>query len=114
VGKDTEPVRTMLESIGFKYTYEVDPFDGGPHYRCPLKDIRPIKEKITGLLITNKSFDREQSREVLLGLEHPDHDFFALRTQLQVHGDGQLSIDPLLIKNLNLKLPQKVTAIPFH
>ena len=24
----------------------MDPFDGGPHYRCPLKDIRPIKEKI--------------------------------------------------------------------
>lgn len=35
VGKETEPVKKMLESIGFKYTYEVDPFDGGPHYRCP-------------------------------------------------------------------------------
>lgn len=113
VGKETEPVRRMLESIGFKYTYEVDPFDGGPHYRCPLKDIKPIKEKITGLLITNKSFDAEKARDVILSLEHPEHDFFALRTMLQVHGDGQLSIDPHLIKELNLKLPQKVTAIPF-
>lgn len=113
VGKETEPVKKMLESIGFKYTYEVDPFDGGPHYRCPLKDIKPVKEKITGLLITNKSFDAEKSREVLLSLEHEDHDFFAVRTKLQVHGDGQLSIDPQLVKELNLKLPQKVTAIPF-
>jgi arginine N-succinyltransferase len=114
VGKETEPVKKMLESIGFKYTFEVDPFDGGPHYRCPLKDIKTIKEKITGLLITNKSYDKEKSREVLLFVEHQKHDFFAFRTLLQVHGDGQLSIDPILIKELDLKLPQKVTAIPFH
>jgi arginine N-succinyltransferase len=114
VGKETEPVKKMLESIGFKYTYEVDPFDGGPHYRCPLKDIKPVREKITGLLITNKSFDKEKSRDVILALEHPDHDFFAIRTNLQVHGDGQLSIDPNLVKELKLTLPQKVTAIPFH
>lgn len=114
VGKETEPVKKMLESIGFKYTYEVDPFDGGPHYRCPLKEIKPIKEKITGLLITAKNFDKEKAREVLVSLEHPDHDFFAIRTHLQVHGDGQLSLDPQLVKELNLKLPQKVTAVPFN
>jgi arginine N-succinyltransferase len=114
VGKETEPVRKMLESIGFRYTYEVDPFDGGPHYRCPLKDVKLIKEKITGLLITNKSYDSREAREVILSLEHPEHDFFAIRTMIQVHGDGQLSIDPQLIKDLNLKLPQKVMAIPFY
>ena len=113
VGKETEPVKRMLESIGFRYTYEVDPFDGGPHFRCPLKDIKPVREKITGLLITNKSFQAEKAREVIISLEHPDHDFFAVRTLLQVHGDGQLSLDPQLVKELNLKLPQKVTAIPF-
>ncbi|MFG1493208.1 arginine N-succinyltransferase [Halobacteriovorax sp. ZH4_bin.1] len=43
VGADTEPVKRMLESIGFKYTHEVDPFDGGPHYRCQLDDIKPVK-----------------------------------------------------------------------
>lgn len=113
VGKETEPVRRMLESVGFKYTYEVDPFDGGPHYRCPLKEIKPIKEKITGLLITNKSFDREKAREVILSVEKDGFDFYAFRTHLIVHGDGQLSLDPQLVKSLGLTLPQKVTAIPF-
>lgn len=113
VGKETEPVKRMLESIGFKYTYEVDPFDGGPHYRCPLKDVKPVKEKITGLLITNKSFNKDKAREVLLSVDHPEHDFFAVRTFLEVHGDGQLSIDPTLAKELNITLPQKITAIPF-
>lgn len=114
VGKETEPVKKMLESIGFKYTYEVDPFDGGPHYRCPLKDIKPIKEKITGVLITNKSFDVKGARDVLISLEHPDYDFFATRVKLQVHGDGQVSMDQNMVKELGLTLPQKITAIPLN
>lgn len=44
VGEDTRPVKKMLENIGFKYMKEVDPFDGGPHYRANQKDITPIKE----------------------------------------------------------------------
>ncbi len=43
VGKDTQPVKRMLESIGFKYTNEVDPFDGGPHFRAKLKNISIVK-----------------------------------------------------------------------
>jgi arginine N-succinyltransferase len=113
VGKETEPVQKMLESIGFKYTKEVDPFDGGPHYRCALKDIKPVKEKVTGLLITNKSFDKSKAREVIISLEHPQHDFFAIRTFLQVYGDGQVSLDPQDVKDLGITLPQKITAIPF-
>lgn len=44
VGEDTKPVKKMLEAIGFKYINEVDPFDGGPHYRAKLKNIKPIKD----------------------------------------------------------------------
>lgn len=43
VGKDTIPVKSMLERIGFEYVNEVDPFDGGPHYRAKKEDIKPIK-----------------------------------------------------------------------
>jgi arginine N-succinyltransferase len=112
VGKETEPVKRMLENVGFKYTLEVDPFDGGPHYRCPLKDIKPIKEKITGQLVANR-FNPEDTREVLINVIHPEYDFFAFRTQLQVHGDGQVSMDPKIIAKLGLSTPQKITAIPF-
>lgn len=114
VGKDTEPVKKMLESIGFRYTHEVDPFDGGPHYRCPLKEIKPIKEKITGVLMTNKSFDVKAAKDVLLSIDQEGHDFYAFRTLMQTHGDGQVSIDPQIIKELKISLPQKVTAIPFN
>jgi arginine N-succinyltransferase len=114
VGKETEPVKKMLESVGFKYTFEVDPFDGGPHYRSPIKDIKPIKEKMTGLLITNKSFDINEAREALVSFDHPDYDFFATRSMIQVHGDGQISMDQKVVKELGISLPQKITAIPFH
>lgn len=113
VGKETEPVKRMLENIGFKYTFEVDPFDGGPHYRCPLKDIKPIKEKITGQLVDNR-FEISKSSEALIHLEHPDYDFFAVKAHLQVHGDGQVSMDPEIVKKLGLLLPQKISAIPFN
>jgi arginine N-succinyltransferase len=32
VGPDTEPVKHMLEKIGFRWREHIDPFDGGPHY----------------------------------------------------------------------------------
>lgn len=54
VGKDTLPVKSMLESIGFKYVDEVDPFDGGPHYRCPLKELKPVKNLFKAKIIFKK------------------------------------------------------------
>jgi len=45
VGEQTVPVQVMLEKIGFRYVKEVDPFDGGPHYRAELSQLTPIKNK---------------------------------------------------------------------
>ncbi len=43
VGEATKPAQHLLESIGFQYLDEVDPFDGGPHYGCDTQSILPIK-----------------------------------------------------------------------
>jgi len=43
VGKETLPVKRMLEEIGFQYTNQVDPFDGGPHFRASVSNIKCIK-----------------------------------------------------------------------
>jgi arginine N-succinyltransferase len=59
VGQDTQPVKRMLEGIGFKYTKEVDPFDGGPHYRSKLTEIKPVKELFTGVINFNKDIDKK-------------------------------------------------------
>jgi arginine N-succinyltransferase len=110
VGKDTEPIRKMLESVGFKYIFEVDPFDGGPHYRCPLKDIKPIKNKKTGQLAFGKGI---KGSEFLIEIPHPDHDFFAVKVPLEI-GPHQLIMDEKLKDSLPfLKAGIQLTAIPF-
>jgi arginine N-succinyltransferase len=43
VGDETRPAQHLLESIGFKYLHEVDPFDGGPHYGVNFEDISLIQ-----------------------------------------------------------------------
>lgn len=43
VGKDTMPVKNMLEKIGFVFSEEVDPFDGGPHYKATIDEVSIIQ-----------------------------------------------------------------------
>ncbi|OUR92869.1 hypothetical protein A9Q84_20360 [Halobacteriovorax marinus] len=68
VGEDTQPVKRMLESIGFKYTREVDPFDGGPHYRANLVDIKPVDEMSECLLVFNKDIEKKDCKNYLVSL----------------------------------------------
>ncbi len=65
VGKDTLPVKNMLEKIGFKYTHEVDPFDGGPHYRAKLTDISIVKNICKRTLELGQSNDGQVSALVI-------------------------------------------------
>jgi arginine N-succinyltransferase len=44
VGPETQGVQRMLESIGFRYSQRIDPFDGGPHFRAQAEDIVPIRD----------------------------------------------------------------------
>lgn len=112
VGRETEPVRKMLESIGFKYTHEVDPFDGGPHYRCPLKQIRPVQEMLKGKL-TKDGFSSANAKPMLIALPHKDHDFFAVKMLVTVHTDGRLSVDHESAKNFEIPWETETAAIPF-
>lgn len=43
VGQATIPAKKLLESQGFKYTGQLDPFDGGPHLRCITENIKAVK-----------------------------------------------------------------------
>lgn len=115
VGPDTEPVKKMLEEIGFYYTQEVDPFDGGPHYRCPLKDILPIKDKIMGpLKITDKL--GENAKNYLLHTnvlqQTKDTQFIAIKALVHFEND-QIVVSAQTAKNFQLAEGTPITAIPF-
>jgi arginine N-succinyltransferase len=75
VGKTTEPVKKMLESVGFRYVEEVDPFDGGPHYRALKKEILPIKNSRT-YTIKFKSKLKEKST-FMATIKHDQYSFYS-------------------------------------
>lgn len=77
VGLETLPVKRMLESIGFYYTEEVDPFDGGPHYRAATDDISLIKN-ISKYDIKGPKKDCDEL--FLMKVEKEGYPFYAIPT----------------------------------
>lgn len=112
VGPETEPVKRMLESIGFCYTQEVDPFDGGPHYRARLKDITLVRDMLSG----NIGFDEEskfnKADEMLVELPIDSDDFIVVRAPV-IHESKKILI-PDNYKNLaNINSARVAHAISF-
>lgn len=77
VGESTIPVQKMLESIGFKYNNEIDPFDGGPHYRAHLKDVTPVKEMFECELLVRDAIIKSDIEHILVSLPTTDKTFAA-------------------------------------
>jgi arginine N-succinyltransferase len=85
VGPETLPALHLLESIGFKYTHEIDPFDGGPHVGCKMKNVSMIKEGRylkSSLKKGNTTFDNVG----FVGLMR-DKEFLGGVTACAIHGD---------------------------
>jgi arginine N-succinyltransferase len=105
VGEQTAPVKRMLESIGFEYVNEVDPFDGGPHYRAALDKITKINQ-IKSYTVVSKSSDKKQC--FLLSTQHPEHTFYCpLLSGQEIQGENgdELIIDPKIEKEKFITQP---------
>lgn len=58
VGDKSYGAAHLLSSIGFNYTYKIDPFDGGPHYEAYTKNITIINNT-KSLLINSKKLHQK-------------------------------------------------------
>jgi arginine N-succinyltransferase len=87
VGKETIPVKKMLEKIGFNYTEEVDPFDGGPHYRAKLKEISTIQNMFEGKIASSKDYNPSSASHVILSLPCEEGSFLATQININLLGD---------------------------
>lgn len=96
VGKETQPVKKMLESIGFHYTEEVDPFDGGPHYRAKTDDIKPIKKIQQSLPIEWGTLADDDAHDILACFSNSPTSFMAAKLR------GKKSKSKLIL-NINEK-----------
>ncbi len=115
VGPHTKPVKKMLESIGFKFTNEVDPFDGGPHYRTPLKEIKPIKEMIKGTIQTAQDFNEKTSSNYLITLPTEKGQFYSVKIKANVNNISKenaiMTIEPTLCEYFKIEEGQYFSAI---
>ena len=100
VGRETEPVKKMLESIGFNYTNEVDPFDGGPHYRATLEDIKLVKNAFSSEFELASDQDGP-FKKFLIHLNHNDSPFYSLLVE------GRLENEKVMLKKESYDLINK-------
>lgn len=109
VGEATKPAQHLLESIGFKYLEEVDPFDGGPHYGAKISDILPIKlgkrVRITDLK------DASFKDKALIGTE--SEEFRAALVPYDLRGD-EIAIPPKFREILQVDFGEEVFLSPFE
>ncbi len=108
VGESTRPAQHLLESIGFKYLEEVDPFDGGPHYGAKLTEIYPIKHGKYCRIAEFK--DASYRDQALIGTHKEGYRCMQLSYDLR---DNELGIPQKARKVLNLDIGDEVFLSPF-
>jgi arginine N-succinyltransferase len=108
VGEQTKPAQHLLESIGFEYLDEVDPFDGGPHFGCNTKDIKVISH---GKKLRIAEFkDASYKEKGLIGTMNED--FRATMVNYDLRGD-EVAIPSKIRSHLGIDLDQEVFLSPF-
>jgi arginine N-succinyltransferase len=92
VGAKTLPVKNMLEKIGMKYINQVDPFDGGPHYRAKVENISLIKNLWHGRILKGESSD-SHFRPCLIAFKYSQFPFCAIYSRVKVQKDKTAILD---------------------
>ncbi len=109
VGEATKPAQHLLESIGFSYLDEVDPFDGGPHYGVRTADILPIKQ---GKKLKVAEFgDASYKEQGLVAVTHDE--FKATLASVDVRGN-EVAISSKSRQLLNIELGEEIYLSPFY
>lgn len=108
VGEATKPAQHLLESIGFHYLDEVDPFDGGPHYGCETDKILPIKMGKKLRVTEGKEATYKQTGLIGYG----SNDFHGMLTGYDIQ-DGYVAVPTKTRDRLKLDLDQEVFVTPF-
>ena len=99
VGPETMPALHMLESLGFKYKDEVDPFDGGPHIGVATQEVTLIKSAQWHSLKINE--DAEFTKQALIAVEKEGR--FISCTSAFALEDNEIILPSITCKSLGLE-----------
>lgn len=108
VGLSTMPAKHLLESIGFKYLNQIDPFDGGPHYGAELDEI-PLVKKCKSYELTSGKIANFDSL-ALVGTDSQGR-FRGCMSYFDVKSGKIILPDPIL-SLLNVKIGDMIHLTP--
>lgn len=109
VGGDTEPVRKMLEKIGFKYKEMIDPFDGGPHFWANVNDVSLIQQTRPMKAINKDEKIAQREKGILLSIG--ERSIAALQAEFSVT-EKSVILDDTQKEQLNLKTEPELYFLP--
>ncbi len=114
VGRSTEGARRMLARIGFRYVDRIDPFDGGPHWEAPLREITVVRAHRRLPLLPEPLAPHRADPEVLAGVvrKGPGDRFRAVRTRARA-GRGGIRLPADSARLLGVHPGDPVDVIPF-
>lgn len=112
VAEATKPAQHLLESIGFRYLNEVDPFDGGPHFGAKMQDILPIKlgQKLRVAEFKDAKFEQRG----LVGFMTGAHEEFRAGLTTYDQRDGEIALPAKFIQTFELELGQTIFWAPAY
>lgn len=112
VGPRTEPVRRMLEGLGFRYVNRIDPFDGGPHYEAKLADVTLVRAHRRLPLSPEPLVDGGEDWLVGVTRSEGRARFRAVRTAARIEGD-RVRIPTSSRELIGARPGERVHLVPF-
>jgi arginine N-succinyltransferase len=112
VARETEPIRHLLEKIGFSYVSRVDPFDGGPHYEAKLAEVTLVRAHRRARLEARPLDGPGEER--LVGIVRPTarQKFRAVRCASRLDGE-HVAIPAAARKLLGAETGDRLHVVPF-
>lgn len=110
VAQETQPALHLLESIGFVFNNEVDPFDGGPHLSVKAKNVSIIKNaKWAKMAVIEGATYQDQG---LISIFR-DHKFLAGISAYSLNGD-QVILPEKTARALEISPGESIYVTPFN
>lgn len=109
VGEQTKPAQHLLESIGFDYIEEVDPFDGGPHFECSMSEVKVVAQS---RLLKLADFANPSMKDNCIVSSQIDNEFFCITCNADIRGE-EIMVPSKYLPLLEVQLGDTVRVAPY-
>jgi arginine N-succinyltransferase len=109
VHEQSRPALKILQDEGFRYTDMVDIFEAGPLLRCPLKDVRIVRDSIRAVVSEITSDCPESSEHIIVA---PGEDLRACMGTVILDPQGHARVNSLVARALSVNVGNPIRFAP--